>query len=186
MVRFYTLHGLAFFLGAIGLYYLVTRRPTWGATAATGLAVMVAFWFAYHLQYTTVIGGIALALWLVIEISPRVFRYMRDHRSLAIALIFPALIAGSGSPDFFFLQTDTAARYWSFFRGVPSWAEPSRDDLAIYVRGLERTYPLLWTLFPVAAIIAIARYGRPAVFSIVLFAVPLILHSLAASRHTVF
>ena len=181
MVRFYTLHGLAFFLGAIGLYYIVTRRPPWGTMAVTAAAVIGAFWFAYHLQYTTVVGGIALAVWLVVEMSPRVFLYFRDHRSRAIALAIPIVVGGSVA-GFLFVQSEAAARYWGMFSTAAPWAEPRVDDLTYYIRRLERTYGFLWALFPVAAIVAIARYGRPAVFSLLLFVVPLVVHSLAAFK----
>jgi len=181
MVRFYTLHGLVFFLGAIGLYYIVTRRPPWGTMAITAAAVIGAFGFAYHLQYTTVVGAIALSVWLVVEISPRVCLYFRDHRSRAVALAIPIAVGGSVAA-FLFFQSEAAARYWGMFSTAAPWAEPRVDDLTYYIRRLERRYGFLWALFPVAAIIAIARFGRPAVFSLVLFAVPLILHSLAAFK----
>jgi hypothetical protein len=181
MVRFYTLHGLAFFIGAIGLYYLVTRRPPLGAAAATGLVVIGAFGLAYHLQVTTVIGAIALVVWLVIEISPRVSRYLLEHRSVALALIVP-VFAVVGVAGFFFLQSDRAAGYWGVFQSAPGYRESAADNLRYYIHVMETTSLLLWALFPVAALIAIARYGRPAIFSIVLFAVPFLLHSLAASK----
>ena len=181
MVRFYTLHGLAFFIGAIGLYYLVTRRPSLGAAVATGLAVIGAFGLAYHLQVTTVIGAIALVVWLVVEISPRVFRYLREHRAAALTLIVPGF-AGVGVAAFFFLQSDTAATYWIRFQYAPSYGQSSVDDLTYYIRSMEITSLLPWALFPLAALIAIARYGRPAIFSILLFAVPFLLHSLAAQK----
>lgn len=181
MVRFYTLHGLVFFLGAIGLYYLVTERPPWGRAAAAGLAVIAAFWLAYHLQYTTVIGGIALAVWLVVEVSPQAFRYFREHRSIALTVLVPLLIAGAVA-GFLFLQSDLAAKYWRAFHAVPMWAEARADQLAYYVRVLRGSYPVLWGLFPVAAVVAAARYGRPAIFSIALFAIPFLLHSFAGFK----
>jgi len=183
MVRFYTLHGLVFFLGAIGLYYLITRRPPIRVAAVTGLAVLAAFSLAFHLQYTTVIGGIALGVWLIIEIFPNIFHYLRDHRAIGFALVAPGLIIGSVA-GFLFLQSDMAAEHWHRFRSVPAWAEENRYKFWFYISPLERTFPLLWALFPLAAVIAVARYGRPAIFSIVLFAVPLILHSLAAFKAT--
>ena len=181
MVRFYTLHSLAFFIGAIGLYYLVTRRPSPGPAVATGLAVIGAFGLAYHLQVTTVIGAIALVVWLVIDISPRVFGYLRAHRTAALALIVP-VFAAVGVAGFLFLQSDTVAAYWVRFQWAPSHAQSSADDLAYYILRMQSALPLLWALFPLAAVIAIARYGRPAIFSIVLFAVPFLLHSVAAEK----
>ncbi|MFO7901850.1 MAG: hypothetical protein R6U98_04255 [Pirellulaceae bacterium] len=179
MVRFYTLHGLAFFIGAIGLYYLVTRRPSLGTVAATGMVVIAAFWLSYHLQYTTVIGLIALAFWLVVEISPTVLRYLRERRVLTLALLVPVLVAVVVG-GLLFLQSDIAARYWRLFQGVPMWAESRGEDLTYYILKMEGAYGFLWALSPLAAVIAIARYGRPAIFSVVLFAVPFVLHSLAA------
>lgn len=186
MVRFYTLHGLTFFLGAIGLYYLVTARPSLGKAVIIGLAVIAAFSLAYHLQYTTVIGVIALAVWLVIELSPRIWRYLRENRSIGMVLAVAFVVAGAGAA-WLFVQSGLAAQFWGSFRGVPGWAEHRQDRFWYYISGLlERTYPLLWMLFPFAVIIAVARYGRPAIFSIVLFAVPVILHSLAAFKSTRF
>ena len=181
MVRFYTLHGLAFFIGAIGLYYLVTRRPSPGAAVATGLVVIGAFGLAYHLQVTTVIGAIALLVWLVIEISPRVFRHLHEHPAAALALIVP-VFAVVGVAGFFLLQSDTVAAYWGRFQWAPSYAQSGVDHLTYYILRMESASLLLWAMFPLAALIATARYGRPAIFSIVLFAVPFLLHSLAAQK----
>lgn len=181
MVRFYTLHGLVFFLGAIGLYYLVVKRPNWGGTALIGVTVIAALSLAYHLQLTTVIGGVALIVWLAVELFPRALAYLINYRSKAVVFGAPVLALGLFS-GLVLLQFDVLAAYWARFSSVPMWAEATGEDLAYYFRILNGRYPVLWALFPLAALIAIAKGGRPAIFAFVLFTVPFILHSLAAFK----
>lgn len=182
MVRFYTLHGLLFFLAAIGVYYLVTRRPPWGVATLIGGAALVSLSLAYHLQFTTVIGGIALVVWLLVEGAPYVVRSFQDHRSraigVAIAVSILVLVAVMAV-----LQTDFVSKYWSLYRGAPPmWAESRADAFHWYFVYMESNYTVLWALFPLVAMIAIARYGRPAIFAVVLFMVPFILHSMASFK----
>jgi hypothetical protein len=182
MVRFYTLHTLLFFLGAIGLYYLVVRRPSWGSAALISVIVIASLSLAYHLQITTVIGGIALVSWLLIEAFPRVVcRLQNNSRSTAIAVAFGAaiLILAAAAVA---VQYDLASRYWRLLHGAPMWAQWKSDTLTYYYAHLGRSYGALWVLFPVAAVFAIAKHGRPAVFAVVMFTVPFILHSVAAFK----
>jgi 4-amino-4-deoxy-L-arabinose transferase-like glycosyltransferase len=181
MVRFYTLHGLAFLAAAIGVYYLVTRRPSWRSGSMVALGVVAAIGLAYRLQVTTVVGLVALTVWLTVDLLPRVVTLAVDHRRRAISwglsLAAVCLVAG-----FLFLRSDQAALYWGLFRNAPLWAEANRDALGFYFHRIHERYPLFWGLFPAAAVVAIARVGRPAVFAVVLFSVPFFLHSLAAFK----
>jgi uncharacterized membrane protein len=78
VVRFYTLHGLVFLGVAIGVYHLATRAELRPRSAVVGLGVVAAFALAYHLQVTTVVGAMALAVWLIVDLTPRAIRIIRQ------------------------------------------------------------------------------------------------------------
>ncbi|HEX6111349.1 MAG TPA: hypothetical protein VFZ10_03515, partial [Geminicoccaceae bacterium] len=61
--RFYALHALVFWLGAIGTYALVEER--FGLRTRLGLALgaSLAFVLALHLQPLTLLGLAAIAFW---------------------------------------------------------------------------------------------------------------------------
>jgi hypothetical protein len=60
--RFYTLHGLLFWLGATGWFALLTQQRTvWTSVSVAGLTLL-SLGMAVHLQYTTYIGLAGLAV----------------------------------------------------------------------------------------------------------------------------
>ena len=182
IVRFYTLHGLVFLAVAIGVYHLATRAEFRFKSAVVGLGVIAGLALAYHLQVTTVIGTIALSAWLIVDLGPRAIRSIRQEPKGRLAWTLAIgtgllLLAGVAM-----IQSGLAFEYLRRFQSVPMWASEHQDALGYYFRRLERAYPVLVALSPVAAVLAIARNGRVAVFCVILFCVPFLLHSLAAFK----
>jgi len=64
-VRFYALHGMLFFIGAVAIYDLC--RPQIGPLRRALMLVLAlgAFWLAYQFQVSTAVGALAIALWMV-------------------------------------------------------------------------------------------------------------------------
>jgi hypothetical protein len=182
LVRFYTLHGLVFLAVAIGVYHLATRSTFRPRSAWVGLGVAAGFGVAYHLQLTTVVGAMAMAAWLIVELTPRAARLLarqpKRRMGWILGLGTGALLLAVAA----LVLSGLAGGYLRSFRNVPMWASEYQDQLGFYFRRIQRAYPVLWALYPAAAVVAIARFGRPAVFSVVLFAVPFVVHSLAAFK----
>jgi len=184
MVRFYTLHGLVFFVGAIGVLHLAERTPAWPRSLILGGGLLLAFSLSYHLQVTTIVGLMGLSAWLIIGYAPVVRDAAarlprRTAWSIGMGVV---LLLGVT----FLLGRPVAALFWDRFQTVPLWAASRQDDLLYYYHQMRRPYPLLWGLFPAAIIVAIAAVGRPAVFATVLFSIPFLVHSLAAFKQDRF
>ena len=177
--RFYALQALTVWLGAVAIYKLLAlpdpRRGWWLMAAAS-----IAFLAAIHLQITTVIAIMALALWALIDLSSqpgvRVMARkawksikMRTVILLAVAALVVIIVMFSGG-------------LLHQFRFTPRWAAPDQNNFLYYFNEFFFTMPILWLFLPLAAVIALAHWPRPAFFCIVMTAVPLILQSLGGMK----
>lgn len=176
--RFYSLHGLAFWLGVFGLYRLLERtdsplRRLWVALGSTA-----AFVLAYHLQITTVIGLAGVATFVVLVESPRMFDAVRrsPHRwptaGALVVVVALAIVAATvlGAVDFLI---DRATR-------VDFWALQRARNPRFYHWLLHDQYNFLWVLFPVAVLLAVAKRWKPGLLFTVVFGVAFVGHSIAA------
>lgn len=185
-VRFYTLHGLLFWVGAAGVYWLATRpgppAPDGGRGRArkvvVGVAAAVTLGASYYLQPVAAIGTAALLAWLAGrfvlsgEGGPR--------RILRRGLLVAAIAAVAASLASF---TGLLGDAWTLYRTAADWAQYRAEQWRFYHWWLEGRFPVLWRLYPMAVIVAVARRRRVAVFCAVMFVVPLLIHSFAASKH---
>lgn len=173
IARFYTLHGLAFWLGAVGVYRLVTRGYESLKTILVLIATVFCFYFALTLQVTTYIGLVGLVAWLVFEFS----RHMVCSASISLrtwlTVLGAVLVAGFSAVMFIpgeflyeVIGSYTKVSYWNV-----------GDDFLSYHRLFLAQYPTLWSLFPLALFIAIAQRSREGIFCSCVFVVSLILHS---------
>ena len=68
--RFYALHSLLFWLGAIGIYRLVMAPPAAPLRAVLlGIGTLICFGTALYLQITTLIGLLGVAAWSVVALE---------------------------------------------------------------------------------------------------------------------
>lgn len=177
-VRFYTLHALLYWLGAWGVYRLVTRadparRRWWNAAGS-----LVALLLALHLQVTTVVGAAGLALFVVFVEGPRLLGAIRGPKGRwmvvgAVAVALVVMVVGASRLGFFDWLDARARR-------VDVWAIERADSLRFYHWLFTDQYGFLWELFPVAALVALARKWRPALLFALVFAVAVVAHSVAA------
>ena len=180
-IRFYALHGLVFWLGATGLYLLLTRRLSLPATAALAAAVAACFAFALHLQATTVIGLAALGAWVAVELAsrPAVRQALLSRRywpftAAAVLLVLAGV--------FFLAQGGTLERLWRSYQNALLWNQSTQDAFRFYHYLYLEQYPTLWTLLPLGALFVIVRRPRLGLFCVVTFATALILHSFAGTK----
>lgn len=174
LVRFYSLHGLAFWILATSLFAL-TQRPRGWSKALIAAAAIASGILALSLQVTTLIGLAGIAAWAAVHYGPELLRRARHEPRTRwivgglVALIALMLVAS--------VLTGAAAEAWSKYRSVALWAAENRDNVLWYHRWLTDRFAAFWALFPLAALIAVHRFRAPAVFSVVVFAVALALHS---------
>ena len=180
--RFYPLHGLFFFLGAISVYMMVIR---WEALTPVrlvllGLAIIVLFASAWGLQDTTLIGIAGVALWVGLAVGlPWLLSLEPKARGLAVVgfgllgLGFLALLVLSG----------IGADLFDAFRWTPAWAASSKNQFWFYHALLTLYYPTLWSISGIAVIVAMAYRPRLIGFCLAIFIPAFVLHSLGGMKH---
>jgi hypothetical protein len=178
-VRFYTLHGLLFFLGAAAVYALVVRRPERRIALPLVAGALVALAFADYFQMTTRIGVMALGLWVLIVDVPSIARRARRARTPSLIGVGVVVLA-AGIAGFLIFQ-EQAALNWARFTAAASWASGYADNPFYYYTWFGR-YATFWALMPVAMVVGLILRPAVASFCIVMFAVPFVLHSLAAFK----
>ncbi len=90
--------------------------------------------------------------------------------ALAVGLVIILVVSGKGA-------------YWiSLYRWTPGWAIETANEIGHYEGRLIIPYPTLWTLFPVAGLLAIKRQRDAGLMCLIVFATGLGLHSFAAPK----
>lgn len=167
--RFYGLHAFLFFLGTVAVYEAASadrQQPTRIIYGAAALAALIA---SYLLQATTAIGALGIVVWLAIVQGPAVFRtHVLGSRRVLVGASVVAVLTMS-----IVVFSDIFSDHWALFRSADNWAQARSGDYIYYHRVLAFSYPTLWSLFPVLAVVAFASAARPAGFCTALFAVPL-------------
>lgn len=173
IVRFYALHGVLFFVGAIAVYELF--RPDSGPMRRWAMLVLAAaaLWLAKQFQDSTLVGVLALAVWVVACVGlPLARRHGRAREyKLAIAALFVLGLAVTG-------LSGMLGAFWDKYTMSP-WGM----DITLYHRVFSRFYPLLWPLTPVLGIAALCVFPRPAGFCVTLVAIGLVIHSFAGVQN---
>jgi 4-amino-4-deoxy-L-arabinose transferase-like glycosyltransferase len=180
--RFYTLHALLFWLGAVGIYALAERRHNLRTALplAAGSALCLAL--AFHLQALTIIGLIGISAWLgLFVLLPWLWSQRSHPRRLWLFVAGGVILVLLGA--LLLIESGIAGQLWSRFREVPLHASPRRDQVWFYQLALIERYPVLWPLFPFLALAAIAACPRPAAFSCLTFMAAFGALSLAATKH---
>jgi hypothetical protein len=176
--RFYGLHALLFFLGAIALYGAFV--PDLERQRAIALIVLAfgALYLALGLQLTTAIGIVGLLIWLGLARGPTVWRWLaRAHgrRWIGAGIVAAALIVVIAG-------WETLSTMWDRYQWADDWAAGRSGDLLYYHRLLVSIYPPLWSLFPVIVGIALAATWGVAGFCTLVFATSVVLLSVGAMK----
>lgn len=175
--RFYTLQGLLFWVGATGAYWLVDEDGSGARGWVVGAASVLSLALAFHFQPAAGIGAAALLLWAagrwIDSAADDPGRAWKRGALLAGAVAAAAAVA---------LVSGVLQDLWTIFRTAADWAEYRADQWRFYHWWLEGRFPVLWRLYPLAVLLAVNRHRRAGVFSTVMFAVPLLLHSFAGPK----
>lgn len=173
IVRFYALHGVLFFVGAIAVYELF--RPGAGLLRRVALLVLAAGAMALAKQFqdSTLVGLLALSVWVVGFAGLPMARRLGRARAY---LVLVAVLVGLGLAVA--AATGLLEAFWAKYTMSP-WGM----DVTLYHRVLSRFYPLFWPLTPVLGIAALIAFPRPAGFCVTLVAVGLVVHSFAGVQN---
>lgn len=184
VTRFYTLQGTLVWLGATGLFWVVTWDADWRRRGALGGAACLFLALGVYFQPATAIGLTAIAVWLGGELLLGPASIWRsNHRFAEVRFLLPASIALGLLGGALAFRLGWIDALWTRYSTAASWAQPWVDQWRFYHWWLEERYPVLWRLFPLASIYILYRHRRVAAFVLTLFVVPLLLHSFAAQKH---
>jgi len=179
--RFYAIQTLVFTLGIWLVYDFVRYRPSVPG-AILRLAVAAAlFAFGVILQPTTLIGLVALSVWLVPILLWRLFcgstLTSRSKRSLAVILTL-------GIVAFFALAyaTGLLELFWHRYRAVPLFNSANRDRFWFYHAWYVLFYPTFWTMIGFLALFAWAQARWLGSFATSIFAAAFLLNSFAGPK----
>ena len=181
--RFYTVHGLLFWLGAAGVYHLFTHplhRTNAPARVAVAIGAVACFAIAMHLQVTTLIGGLGIGLWVAYELSVAFFRARLSRRTRLLGIGALIGVAAFGAVVLFY--SGMAEDLFRGYRNVAYWNRENQNYPGFYFNLFLEQYPTLWPLLPAAALVAIAGRPRPALFASLIFGTAFVLHSFAGNK----
>jgi 4-amino-4-deoxy-L-arabinose transferase-like glycosyltransferase len=180
--RFYTLHALAFWLGAIGVYALATGELAGkGRQAAVAIGAALCLLLALYLQILTLIGGVGLGLWLVGFLLWRLLiddRYRRYWPWVALGMIVATAAAGGIAALF----DDMIASMFARYLNSPLNTAHHEGEFWFYHLHLVELYPTLWPIFPFLAIFAVAARPKPGIFAVTVFGAVFVLLAFGGQR----
>ena len=179
--RFYALHGLCIWLGAVFVYTVVVEPASAARKAGLITAAAALFLLALHLQPTTLIALAGLSVWLAFWVIRRWCQWAKEghrRRCLVCAVVSVAAVATIG-----WLCRETLWDLLHQYRYTAAWLAYRRDDVAFYHRMLLGEYRTLYCLLPVGLVFALWGKPKPTSFCLCMFVVAMLLHSGAAQKH---
>lgn len=173
MLRFYSLHVLLFFAGAVAVYAVASGqgRTRWG----WAIAALVLLGAATLLQVTTVVACGGLAIWLAGRALVTVNPGRRWAWGLGGAVLILAALA-------LLWPTGALEKAWALYRFSPGNAVATRDYAAFYHNGLRKVYETFWPLFPVAVLLALRVNARLTWFCVAIFGTVFVVQSFGAMK----
>jgi 4-amino-4-deoxy-L-arabinose transferase-like glycosyltransferase len=180
--RFYALHGVLFWLGAIGLYTVFEDRAPAAPRAVIAAASIFCLGVSVHLQMTTLIGLVGIGAWIGLAVIVPWTWSRLPSPALRWGLIGGFVVIASAGLAVV-LTTSLGQDLWTFYRWTPVWASNSRDAFWFYYVELLKDFPTLWPLFPMAVLVAMAYRPKECGFAICVFAVAFVLHSFGGVKN---
>jgi hypothetical protein len=163
----------------LAYYACLATGPRRIALAAGALVCLV---LSMDLQSTTVIAFGAIGLWLTAIVMNHLLGRTRTWRGRAfIASSFLGLLT-LGAVGLWL--SGVGPFLWNEFHTTTLWNSiPERaENVRYYHQALDKDLGFLWSLFPIAAIVAVVHRGKAMLFAAVFVATTLAAHSLAAQK----
>lgn len=187
-IRFYAWQALLVWIGGTALFFAV--HPPAAASrrrriALAGLAAL-ALLGALSLQVTTMIAGVGLGVWLLIDpVADWTAREVR-HRPWRLAAVAAAALVVAAMAVLFALRAGILAELWADYRSVNMFEVTEANDIRFYHRFFLDSYPTFYTLLPAAFVIALWKRPAAAKFCAAVFGVALVIHSGGGFKATRF
>ncbi|MGH7629359.1 MAG: ArnT family glycosyltransferase [Gemmatimonadales bacterium] len=180
-VRFYTLHGLLVWVGAVCIYELITRRAESRRSMGVAALGAVAWGIAFALQRSTLVALGAVGLWAAVVLLGRRGNVLTRAQPRVRLLVIAGGVALCAAAAWL-VTSGEAAAIWRIYSNAPTWAEDSGLGRRWYASWLAGRYSTLCALFPVAVLLAVARFTRPALFALTVFGTGFVAVSLGAPK----
>jgi len=177
-VRFYVLHGLLFWLTAIGIFELFQQNLSPVKRTLLILVMLLCFAAATHLQLTTFVGVAGIALFVAIRESPDLVRRSVTSTALRRMLIGLLIVGVIGVASLGY--SGIAAKIFEIYRWAPAWA--SKGGFLRYHWMLVEQYPLIWATVPVAVLVAVYKKSTAGIYCASIFCAAIVLHSFAGMK----
>ena len=167
-LRYYTWHVLFVSVGAIAIFEMMEGNGFAGRLG-WGILALLACIAAAYLQITTAIAFVAIFLWICfVHILPWIWVQKFRWPLIAGAMLVGAAAIGAA------WALGILDELWRQYRWVPGWGEKNQNNVTFFHKLLRDYYPILWGLFPFAAIFAFGWRPRLASYAIIIFAVILV------------
>lgn len=179
LVRFYAWHALLVWIGAAALFLAVHDFPDARPPRRWALAgiALLALWTALSLQITTLIAGVGIGVWLLLDPGARWARQEGGKRPGRVVTAASGLAALTIVGLFAMERTGILADLWARYRSANLHHTVRADDIRYYHRFLMDSYPTFYSLLPAAFVVALWKRPAAALFTGSMFGVALVLHS---------
>lgn len=181
LARFYALHALAFWLGALCLWRAADEsaqlRPRLALAALAAACLML----AVGLQVLTLVGLAGLGLWLGgLWLAPA-WGWLRAGGAFRLV---PAIAVATGAVVAFGLVANVGMLdpLIEKYRSTPLWAAEFQNQVHFYHARLLQQYPLFWPLTPLALLGALIWRPRVAALCASVFGTSFVLGSFAGMK----
>lgn len=179
--RFYALHGLAFWLGAVATYRLVISPPSAPSRAILlTVGCLLCFYIAYYLQIITLIGLVGVAAWATVALAlPWFAKGSPRARWVAVAgvALLGAVVLGAA------LEMGLLDRLLVRFLKPSPYGPQYHDAVWFYHSFLTIYYPSFWPLVGLAVVVGLAYRPRPTAFCATVAGMALVLHSIGGTKN---
>ena len=179
-VRFYALQSLLFLVGALCVYGIMTAGTEGRRRILLALVALLALAGAVNLQDTTLLGVLAIGIWvtaifclpLLADPAGRRWQILAMGAGVVVTLLLLL----------FLWSNATLGGLWEKYRWTPVFNEANENKFWYYHAQYILYYPTLWTLSGILAVLALAKFPRPGWFLLTIFAVGFILNSAAGPK----
>jgi hypothetical protein len=179
--RFYGPQSLAFFLAAIAMPAVLRGPGGLPRRALLGAGALALLLLATHLQETTLLGMVGLAVWACLAVG---LPWLADplvpwrHKLLGMSGL---LVLGLGAAGGLW-ATGELGSLWARYRWTALFNEGNGDRFWYYHAWLSLFYPSLWPATGLLGLIAVVARPVPGLLALAVFAVSFLLNSFAGGK----
>jgi hypothetical protein len=176
MVRFYSVNSLLVTLSALALYGGMKPRVPAGRRVGALAGAIALGWVSYRITGLTRIWVSGLLLW-----SAGV-AVLAAYRSGKRNTVFALMGLGGAAVIAFLWISGWFSETWAVYQSAPVWADRRATDVRWYADLLLDDYPTMFTLLPLAGLLAIRRKPALGTLAVTAFLTALLLLSGAGPK----